>query len=206
MQLRFLGSQIPYAQGMQAMRKAIEEIDSEGNQILLLEHTDTITVTRQYGTQSLLLPESELIKRGIALIETDRGGDATFHGTGQLVGYPVLKLPISIGVCDYVRRLELALINACEDFGLKNVHQKQGKTGIWIEDKKLIAIGVGISRQITRHGFALNLTTNLERFTECLTPCGLVGFGVTSLERELGHSPSLEEASKVLSWHLQQIC
>lgn len=188
------------------MREAIDQIASQGNQLLLLEHTDTITVTRQHGIKSLLVSEAELQQQEITLVETDRGGDATFHGTGQLVGYPILQLPVSMGVCDYVRRLELALIKACEDFGVKNTHRKEGKTGVWVGDNKLIAIGVGISRQVTKHGFAFNLTTHLERFTACMTPCGLLGYGVTSLERELGQSPSFEEASKVLSWHLQQIC
>jgi lipoyl(octanoyl) transferase len=206
MNTRFLGTQIPYAEGMRLMREAIDHIDTFGNQILFLEHADTITITRQHGTKSLLLPADEIQKRGIALVETDRGGDATFHGTGQLVGYPILKLPVSMGVCDYVRRLEVALIEACKEMGVKNAHRICDKTGVWVGDKKLIAIGVGVSRQVTRHGFALNLTTHLERFTECLTPCGLTGFGVTSLERELGHAPGLEEAMNVLSWHLQEIC
>lgn len=206
MKTRFLGRQIPYAEGMRIMREAIDQIDSQGNQLLFLEHADTITVTRQHGTKSLLMPEAEIQKRGIALVETDRGGDATFHGIGQLVGYPILQLPVSMGVCDYVRRLEQALINACHEFGVKNARRVCDKTGVWVGNKKLIAIGVGVSRQVTRHGFALNLTTDLERFTECLTPCGLAGFGVTSLEHELGHSPSLEEAMNVLSWHLREIC
>lgn len=206
MKTRFLGTQVPYTEGMRVMREAIDQINTLGNQLLFLEHTDTITVTRQHGTQSLLLSEAEIQKREISLIETDRGGDATFHGTGQLVGYPILQLPVSIGVCDYVRRLESALIEACKEFGIKNAHRICDKTGVWVDDKKLIAIGVGVSKQVTRHGFALNLTTNLERFTQCLTPCGLTGFGVTSLERELGHSPSIEEAMNVLSWHLREIC
>lgn len=206
MKTRFLGTQIPYTQGMQAMREAIDQIDTLGNQLLFLEHTDTITITRQHGAKSVFMPEAELQKRGIALVETDRGGDATFHGTGQLVGYPILKLPSYIGVVDYVRNLEMALIKACQELGVKNSHCQEGKTGVWVGNNKLVAIGVGVSRQITRHGFALNITTNLERFTECLTPCGLTGFGVTSLERELGQTPSLKEVMKVLSWHLQEIC
>lgn len=206
MKTRFLGTQIPYAQGMQAMREAINKIDTLGNQLLFLEHTDTITITRQHGAKSIFLSEAELQKRGISLVETDRGGDATFHGTGQLVGYPILKLPRNIGVVDYVRGLEMALMGACQELGVKNVRCLGGKTGVWVGSNKLVAIGVGVSRQVTRHGFALNITTNLERFTECMTPCGLVDFGVTSLERELGHAPGLKDVIKVLSWHLQEIC
>ena len=204
MQTRFLGFQIPYKEGMRLMRHAIEHIEERGNQLLLLEHTDCITVTRQHGTQSLLIPVATIQQHGIDVIETDRGGDATFHGQGQLVAYPILKLPSSIGVCDYVRRLELALIKACQDFGIQHAERKTGKTGVWIKDNKLIAIGVGISRQVTRHGFALNLTTDLKRFTDMMVPCGLHGFGVTSLERELGQAPSFEEAGDLISHHLQK--
>ncbi len=205
MKTRFLGTQIPYAEGMRLMREAIDQIQSQGNQILFLEHSDTITVTRQHGTKHIFMSEAELQKRGISLVETDRGGDATFHGTGQLVGYPIVQLPVSMGVCDYVRRLELALIAACQEFGVSNATRLEGKTGVWVGNKKLIAIGVGVSRQVTRHGFAFNLTTNLERFTECMTPCGLVGFGVTSLERELGHAPSFEEAIRVFSCNFSRL-
>ena len=206
MKARFLGTQVPYLEGMRIMREAIEQIDTLGNQLLFLEHADTITITRQHGAKNVFLNEFELQKLGITLVETDRGGDATFHGTGQLVGYPILKLPASMGVVDYVRSLEIALIRACQELSVKNAHCLEGKTGVWVGNNKLVAIGVGVSRQVTRHGFALNITTDLERFTNCMTPCGLTDFGVTSLERELGQVPSLEEAMKVLSWHLREIC
>ena len=191
---------------MQAMREAIDQIDIQGNQLLLLEHQDTITYTRQHGTKHLLLNPDEIAKRGIELIQTDRGGDITFHGTGQLVGYPVIKLSPKVGVVDYLRALEAALIKACHELGIKKAGILEGKTGIWVENHKLIAIGVGLSRQITRHGFALNISTNLERFLDCITPCGLTGFGVTSLERELNTPQSFEKAKEVLTWHLQSIC
>lgn len=189
---------------MRVMREAIDQIDTLGNQLLLLEHTDTITVTRQHGTQHVFLSAEGLAAKGIELVETDRGGDATFHGQGQLVGYPILKLPQSVGVVDYVRSLEMALIRTCQELGVQNVHCLEGKTGVWVNNKKLVAIGVGVSRQVTRHGFALNITTDLDRFTEVMTPCGLAGFGVTSLERELDKIPSFESITQLIGLNLEQ--
>ncbi len=187
------------------MRQAMEDIELEGNQLLLLEHRDTITYTRQHGMQALLMPAAEIACRGIELIETDRGGDVTFHGTGQLVGYPILKLPGHMGVVDYVRVLENALIAACVELGVSNAGRMEGKTGVWVGNEKLVAIGVGVSRGVTRHGFALNISTDLERFIECITPCGLRGFGVTSLER-LGIKVGFGDVCEVLSWHFCRIC
>ncbi|MES2505017.1 MAG: lipoyl(octanoyl) transferase LipB [Myxococcota bacterium] len=206
MQSKFLGYQVSYQAGMDAMREAIEQIDTRGNQLLYLEHADTITHTRQHGLRSLLLTPEAIAQRGITLAEADRGGDVTFHGTGQLVGYPIIKLPLHIGVVDYVRGLERALIRACQELGVTDATCLPGKTGVWVGNKKLIAVGVGVSRQVTRHGFALNINPKLERFTECITPCGLAGFEVTSLEREISAPVSFGRAMEVLSWHLKQIC
>jgi lipoyl(octanoyl) transferase len=199
--IRFLGKNIPYDYGMIVMRQAIQDIDDKGSQLLLLEHEDVITVTRQHGLKNLITSDVELEKDGIRLIETDRGGDITFHGQGQLVGYPIFKLSSSKGPLDYVRALENCLTKICQELGVLNVTCIPGKTGVWILDKKtnrlnkLIAIGVGISKGVTRHGFAFNVTTNLERFTRHIIPCGLIDHGVTNLERELADQaklPSLE--------------
>ncbi len=207
-QVRFLGKNVAYEHGMQVMRQAMAEIDEKGPQLLLMEHEDVITVTRQHGKKNLLTSEAELKKEGIRLIETDRGGDITFHGQGQLVGYPILKLPPSKGPLDYVRSLENSLTQVCRELGIKNTTCVPGKTGVWILDKegqrlnKLIAIGVGISKGVTRHGFAFNITTNLERFTRHIIPCGLKDHGVTSLERELSNKqrcPSLESVSQKIA-------
>jgi lipoyl(octanoyl) transferase len=194
MRTHFLGHKVPYEVGMAAMRQAMANIDALGPQLLLLEHEDVITTTRQHGQTHLLAPPEFIEKQGIRVIETDRGGDVTFHGRGQLVGYPVLRLHPSVGAADYVRALERTLLHVCETLGVVGAHTLDGFTGIWIKEpishreKKLIAIGVGISRGVTRHGFALNIHTELERFTACITPCGLASFGVTSLEREMAEN------------------
>ncbi len=195
--VRFLGKNISYQHGMEVMRQAMQDVEQKGPQLLLLEHEDVITVTRQHGQKNLLTSEAELKKDGIDLIETDRGGDITFHGQGQLVGYPILRLPSSKGPLDYVRALENCLTQVCLELGVVNTTCVPGKTGVWIIDKKnkrlnkLIAIGVGISKGVTRHGFAFNVTTNLERFTRHIIPCGLQDHGVTSLERELSEQSKL---------------
>ncbi len=186
LRVRFLGTGIPYIDGMAVMRAAMADIDRLGPQLLLLEHQDTITITRQHGRTHLLVPEEELRARGIELVETDRGGDITFHGVGQLVGYPVMQLESATpDVGAYVRGLEKALIRTCEEFGVTGCHTVPGMTGVWVGNSKLVAIGVGISKGITRHGFAINVTTELAKFTDCIVPCGLTGRGVTSLAIEL---------------------
>ncbi|MBH2006928.1 MAG: lipoyl(octanoyl) transferase LipB [Myxococcaceae bacterium] len=197
MKTRFLGYQVPYAEGMRIMREAIDQIEVEGNQLLLLEHRDTITYTRQHGLKHVFRTQEELAQLGIDLFETDRGGDVTFHGTGQLVGYPILKLSPNWGVVDYIRALESALVKTCQTLGVSGAHCLPGKTGVWVNNQKLAAIGVGVSQQVTRHGFALNVSTHLERFTSHMTPCGLEGHGVTSLERELNSSVSISQVLEI---------
>lgn len=195
LRVTFLGTRVPYREAMARMRQAMAVVDLEGPELLLLEHKDTITKTRQHGTKSFRVSEDEIIARGIDVIETDRGGDVTFHGEGQLVGYLVKRLPDN-DLVGYVRALETALIKAMQALSLSNAMRLKGKTGVWLphqhNPRKLIAIGVGVSQGVTRHGFALNVTTKLERFTECIVPCGLNGFEPTSLEREMAQVPDFE--------------
>lgn len=212
LQTRWLGKAVGYADGMSAMREEMAQLqvvsggglsDTPTGQLLLLEHEDTVTITRQGGQAHLRVSPEELQNAGISLVETDRGGDVTFHGPGQLVGYPVLALNQEgttgrANLTGYLRALESGLLAACVALGIRGAHLKEGMTGIWIcsdsgmppeearhDDlaEKLIAIGVGVRQGITRHGFALNVTTNLERFTDRIVPCGLQGRGVTSLKK-----------------------
>jgi lipoyl(octanoyl) transferase len=195
----FIGFAIPYTEGMAIMRRAMAEVDTLGPKLLLLEHEDTITITRQHGRKHLLVEEDELKRQGIFLFETDRGGDVTFHGKGQLVGYPILRLPslktplagaFDVDLMAYVRTLENCLLEFVQELGVSDAYLIHGQTGIWVPSKheraaKLVAIGVGVSKGVTRHGFALNVSTDIERFTKCIVPCGLHGYGASSLEREL---------------------
>ncbi|HEX6465484.1 MAG TPA: lipoyl(octanoyl) transferase LipB [Vicinamibacterales bacterium] len=170
------------------------------DQLLLLEHPHVITLgVRNRSERSHVLASDEaLAADGIQLFETGRGGDVTYHGPGQLVGYPIIDLkPDRCDVHRYVRDLEETLIRAVAAFGIRAVRIK-GLTGIWVgasrDAAKLAAIGVRISRWVTSHGFALNVNTDLSRFG-LIVPCGLGDKDVTSMERLLGHRVSMDEVA-----------
>jgi lipoyl(octanoyl) transferase len=180
---------IPYAEGLRlqeqlaARRKAGDAPDT----LLLLEHPPVITLGRNARREHILAKEEELEREGIQLFETNRGGDVTFHGPGQLVGYPIVDLGrIRKDVCWYLRTLEEVLIRAIRELGLA-AGRRPGMTGVWVEDSKVAAIGVHISRWITSHGFALNVATDLRYFRH-IVPCGISAHPVSSLETLLGTS------------------
>jgi len=165
--------------------------------LLVCEHPHVITLGRSGRPEHLLASEHLLRQMGVEFLPTDRGGDITYHGPGQLVGYPILNLTEHRrDVGWYVRQLEETMIRATADFGMRAV-RKPGRTGIWIEEQskenKLGAIGVHLSRWVTSHGFAYNVATDL-RFFDLIVPCGITGGGVTSLERLLHRRVSLGEA------------
>jgi lipoyl(octanoyl) transferase len=166
------------------------------DQLLLLEHPHVITLgARNHNASSNVLETREaLALRGVALFETGRGGDVTYHGPGQLVGYPILELQSDRrDVHRYVRDLEEVLIQAVSDFGIA-ASRIPGLTGIWVGDQKLAAIGVRISRWVTSHGFALNVSTDLSHFG-LIVPCGIADKGVTSMERLLGRPVPMAEVA-----------
>ena len=182
-----------------------------GHTLLLLEHPPVITLGRNAGIQNIIASREFLNSQGIELFETDRGGDVTFHGPGQLVGYPIFNLrefEPRIGAVDFVRKIEESLIRTCGDLGVITT-RVPGLTGVWTEDDppaKIAAIGVHISRAVTSHGFALNVTTDLDYF-KLIVPCGIVDKPVTSLARELEHNsvstrkspPSLAAMAELVS-------
>lgn len=200
-QLEFLGSAVPYRDGIAYMHAQAELIRNDQTfpeKLLLLEHLATITTTKKNGANHLLIAPEYLANENIELVETDRGGDITFHGPGQLVGYPIFRLdkltdPLCAHAYDlhgYVRKLEAALIHACVSLGVENAQALPGFTGVWVQTKdgfwkKLVAIGVGVKGGISRHGFALNINNNYRRFLDFITPCGLSDKGVTNLFEEL---------------------
>lgn len=153
--------------------------------LVLLEHPPTITLGRSGRWHNLLVPDEVLRRRGVARYETDRGGDITFHGPGQLVGYPILRLEGGErDVHGYMRNLEETLIRTLARFGVEGFRREK-LTGVWTSQGKIAAMGVHISRWITRHGFALNITTDLSYF-DLIRPCGMVGQGVASMQGILG--------------------
>jgi lipoyl(octanoyl) transferase len=167
-----------------------------GDTLLLLEHPHTYTLGRSTKDGHLLIGPEELAAQGVALIESDRGGDITYHGPGQVVGYPILKLSQHGGdLLRYLRMLEETLIVALASYGVA-AGRIAGLTGVWVGEEKIAAIGVKLSASgITQHGFALNVTTDLHFFQQII-PCGIADKGVTSLERVLGATPPHAEVEQ----------
>ena len=204
MDVRRLG-RLDYQAGLdlQAELVAQRKRGEIGDQLLLLEHPDVITlgVKTRNDRSHVLATDDELAEQGVALFEPGRGGDVTYHGPGQLVGYPIIDLkPDRCDVHRYVRDLEDVLIRAVAEFGI-TARRVQGLTGIWAgpagSEAKLGAIGVRISRWVTSHGFALNVTTDLSRFS-LIVPCGITGREVTSMQRLLGRSLPMAEVEDAL--------
>jgi lipoyl(octanoyl) transferase len=178
------------------LQKTLAERRGQGKSadtLLLLEHPLTYTLGACGDEAHLLVGSEVLVRQGVTLVRVDRGGDITFHGPGQLVGYPVLDLSVRRGsVARYLRDLEEVLVRALAEFGVV-AGRLRGHTGVWVGDEKIAAIGVKVNaRKITTHGFALNVTTDLHYFTQII-PCGIRDKGVTSLARILGRSIPLSE-------------
>ncbi|HYA97114.1 MAG TPA: lipoyl(octanoyl) transferase LipB [Methylomirabilota bacterium] len=183
-----------------------------GDVLLLCEHPHVITQGRNGKREHLLAGERLLRAKGVEFFETSRGGDVTYHGPGQLVGYPILQLnEIRRDVAWYVRMLEEAMIRATADFGVA-AFREAGKTGVWVEsprggaakDEKLAAIGVHLSRWVTSHGFAYNVSTDL-RYFELIVPCGIADRRPTSLEKVLDRPVALTEVSPRIARHLGDV-
>jgi lipoyl(octanoyl) transferase len=187
-----------------AARKAaaIEDV------LLLCEHPHVITQGRSGKRENLLASEHVLKQKGVEFHATDRGGDITYHGPGQIVGYPILNLgAIRRDVVWYVRMLEEAMIRATAEFGIA-AERVAGKTGIWVKsentEEKLAAIGVHISRWVTSHGFAYNVSTDL-RFFDLIVPCGIADRKATSLEKLLGRRVETKEVAPRIAHHLGEV-
>ncbi len=187
-EIRRLGV-VPYADALALQRQLVEDRREGrvGDVLLLVEHPHVLTlgVRGDGGRSHILVSDETLASRGVDIYETGRGGDITYHGPGQLVGYPILDLkPDRCDVHRYVRDLEEVLIRVVADYGLA-AERVPGLTGVWVRGDKVAAIGVRIARWITSHGFALNVTTDLDYFG-LIVPCGIADRGVTSLSRLLG--------------------
>jgi lipoyl(octanoyl) transferase len=199
-QVRRLG-RIGYAAGLELQKQLVEQRKAGAipDQLLLLEHPPVITLgvkTRNNQTNIVAGPEA-LAAAGVEVFETGRGGDVTYHGPGQLVGYPIIDLkPDRCDVHKYVRDVEDVMIRAAAAFGV-TAGRLPGLTGAWVGDEKLAAIGVRISRWVTSHGFAFNVSTALEHF-DFIVPCGITDKGVTSLERQLGRPVAMDEVEAAI--------
>ena len=185
-----------YSDGLRLQERAVERLrtDEGPEQLLLLEHPHVFTLGRGADGRNILATGEQLQSHSIEVHETGRGGDVTYHGPGQLVGYPIINLkPDRCDVHRYVRDIEEALIKTLRDFGVEG-GRISGLTGVWVGDEKIAAIGVRIARWITSHGFALNVTTDLKYF-QMIVPCGITDKGVTSLSRLSGRQVGLKEVA-----------
>ncbi len=209
MEVRRLGL-VPYAEALTLQQRMVEErrAGQIPETLLLLEHPHVITQgVKNRGSLSMgnvVASRELLVARQVELFEAGRGGDVTYHGPGQLVGYPIFDLrPDRCDVHRYVRDLEEVLIRVAGDYGLEAGRVK-GFSGVWVGDEKLAAIGVRISRWITSHGFALNVNTDLSYFN-LIVPCGIADKGVTSLERLLGRPVPMADVMTRVAAHFSEV-
>ncbi|MDH4283588.1 MAG: lipoyl(octanoyl) transferase LipB [Myxococcales bacterium] len=172
-----------------------------GDVVLLLEHPPVLTLGRSAKDRHVLAPREALEAQGISVHEVGRGGDVTYHGPGQLVAYPIIDLkPDRRDVRKYVWSLEETMIRTCADFGL-SASRVPGLNGAWIDDRKVGAVGVRISRWVTMHGLALNANSDLSHF-DLIVPCGIADKAVTSLSAELGRTVGVTDVVEPLARHL----
>jgi len=219
---------VDYATGLRLQQRIVDlrKDGRVGDVLLLLEHTPVITLGRNAAAANVIASPEQLAQRGVEVFECDRGGDVTFHGPRQLVGYPIFDLRgmtssdgkrKTLGAVEYVRRLEEVLIRTCADFGI-SAKRIAGLTGVWTatdhvgpdvpvqaaerklssEEAKIAAIGVHISRAVTSHGFALNVNNDLADF-DLIIPCGITSKSVTSMRKELGRELSMQEVAHSIS-------
>lgn len=197
MDVRRLGT-LSYADGLALQEQLVKQrrAGEVADTLLLLEHPHVITLGSGSHDENVLVSPEERAQKGIELFETGRGGDVTYHGPGQLVGYPIFDLkPDRQDLHRYLRDMEEALIGVLSDFGLRGT-RKEGLTGVWVDGRKLAAIGVRVSSGwITSHGFALNVSTDLS-FFGTIIPCGIRDHGVGSLSTELGRPVGMAEAEE----------
>jgi len=172
--------------------------------LMLLEHEPVITLGRTADASHILASAKVLQEAGIQVLRVERGGDVTYHGPGQLVGYPILSLEARrLGISDYMHALEQVLIDTLGDFGLA-AHRQMGIIGVWVGNAKIAALGARVERGVTYHGFALNVNTNLEHF-ELIVPCGLPDKPVTSMQQELGKPVDMQLVRERVMWHFGQV-
>jgi lipoyl(octanoyl) transferase len=192
-----------YQQGLDLQAELVQRRreGSIGDTLLLLQHPHVLTLGSSFHQENLLASPDELAGRGIEVHRTGRGGDVTYHGPGQIVGYAILDLkPDRCDLHEYLRDLEQVIIDALDEFGLSG-RREEGMTGVWVEQVKVAAIGVRVSSGwITSHGFALNVSTDLS-FFDTIIPCGISDYGVGSISQLLERAIGISEVEEVISRH-----
>jgi lipoyl(octanoyl) transferase len=203
---RWLGL-VPYAAALELQQAlaAARKRDAVPDTLLLLEHPHVITLGRGANKAHVLADENTRRQLGVELFETGRGGDVTYHGPGQLVGYPIINLaPDRCDVRRYVRDLQEVLARAARDFGVEAEARGGEHVGVWVGNEKLAAIGIRISRWVTMHGFAFNVTADLNYF-DLIVPCGIRGRGVTSLAKQSGQPVELTAVAQSVARHFGHV-
>ncbi|HEY1250057.1 MAG TPA: lipoyl(octanoyl) transferase LipB [Thermoanaerobaculia bacterium] len=208
LEARWLG-RVSYDRGLELQREAAARALSGGDErLLLLEHEPVYTLGRNASRDDVLWKPEQLEALAIAVRESDRGGKVTYHGPGQLVGYPILRLaPGRRDVKRYVHDLEEVLIRTLADFGVAGARsdRRERVTSVWVGNAKIAAIGIHVARWVTTHGFALNVTDEpLARFAG-IVPCGITDGGVTSIQRETGEAPAMAEVVGSLRTHFERV-
>jgi lipoyl(octanoyl) transferase len=196
-----------YADALVLQEELVErrKRDEIPDQFLLLEHSHVITLGRAANRANVIADDAVRAQFGVELFETGRGGDVAYHGPGQLVGYPIVKLmPGRQDIRRYVRDIQEVLVRSARDFGVEAEPRDGDFVGVWVGDEKLAAIGVRISRWVTMHGFAFNVTTDLNYF-QMIVPCGIRGHGVTSLQKLLGRSVEMSEVVESATRHFADV-
>jgi lipoyl(octanoyl) transferase len=202
----FLG-RVPYGEAVELQHSIRESVKRGGpDHLLLLEHPHVYTLGRNADQSDVLAGEEWLRARGVEVAECDRGGQVTYHGPGQLVGYPIVNLsPDRRDIRRYVRDLQESLIRTLADYGVTaEPREGQAFVGVWAGERKIASIGVHLSRWVTTHGFALNVSTDLSYFAGII-PCGLQQVEMTSIERLTGQAPALPEIAEVFAGHFARI-
>lgn len=187
---------VDYREAHQLQKRLLQEhIEGRGiDTLLLLQHYPVITIGRSGSRSNILLSESALAAAGIEVCEIERGGDVTYHGPGQLTGYPIINLQhFRKDVHWYLRQLEEVIIRVLTEYGITG-ERIEGYTGVWVGNEKIAAIGISVRRWITYHGFALNVCPDMSHFG-MIRPCGITDKGVTSLERLLGYRVDIDEVA-----------
>jgi lipoyl(octanoyl) transferase len=185
--------EIPYSEAFDLQKRTVRDLQAGtgGERFYLLEHPHVITLGRNASGEALTVDRATLARKGYEIAETDRGGDVTYHGPGQLVGYPILALENGRrDIRRFVDDLEEVLILVLGDFGLRGEHHPKHR-GVWTGGRKIASVGIRLSRWVTCHGFALNVTTDLSRFA-VMDPCGIHGCEMTSMARELRADPGMD--------------
>jgi lipoyl(octanoyl) transferase len=197
----FRPGRIDYREAL-ALQEKLVKARHEGSipdTLILLEHYPVLTLGRRGDVRNILLSEDELEKKGVKVYEINRGGDVTYHGPGQIVGYPIFDLaPTGADIKDYVFRIEEVFIRLLKnEFGISADREEKKYTGVWVGNEKITAIGIAVNHWVTMHGFAFNVNTDLSHFG-WIHPCGITDKGVTSVQKITGHTVNFKEANDMV--------